>query len=458
MPSDPPVVERARCFAEEAHGRIGHRRKFSGVPYSEHLQAVVRLVAEVTDDPETLAAAWLHDTVEDTPVTVKDIEEAFGPVLAELVMELTDVSRPGDGNRAVRKTIDLNHLASASPRAKSVKLADLIDNCKDICKHDPAFARVYVAEMNALLGVLKEGDRRLHLRASETMTDCAAALGLPLAPGGYRDWISEAPPKRLDRQTLSALRVFTRSFYASDIAEPLLSFDGGEDARAAKKALALNGQPVTGIRENGLIIGYASQHDLKGDSVRSGLRPFLPGQVLDSQSSLSDVVSVLTRHEFCFLTLWGQIAGVVGRGDIQKPVVRMWLFGMITLIEMKISDRIESRWPDDSWRLFVSEGRIGKAEELRKERQRRNEYCRLLDCLQFSDKFQLLLEDELFLSDLGLVSKAEGKRAIKRLESLRNHLAHSQDIVSHDWPLIVRLSQRLESLVEKAAPLYFNRT
>ena len=95
----------------------------------------------------------------------------------------------------------------------------------------------------------------------------------------------------------------------------------------------------------------------------------------------------------------------------------------------------------------VSEGRIKKAEELQGERLRRGDTCLLLDCLQFSEKFQLLLEDKDYLSELGFVSKAEGKRAIKRLESLRNHLAHSQDIVSQDWPLIAAISQRLESLV-----------
>jgi hypothetical protein len=164
-------------------------------------------------------------------------------------------------------------------------------------------------------------------------------------------------------------------------------------------------------------------------------------------TDLKDVVSVLTRHAFCFLTMWGQVVGVISRGEIQKPVVRMWLFGMITLIEMKVTDRIERRWPDESWRLYVSEGRIQKAEALQGERLRRNDACRLLDCLQFSEKFQLLLEDKDYLSELGFVSKAEGRRAIKRLELLRNHLAHSQDIVSQDWPLIATITQKIESLV-----------
>ena len=121
------LVERARVYATQAHQRIHHQRKYSKQPYQVHLDAVARLVASVTDDPEMLAAAWLHDTVEDTPATLDDIEAEFGTPVAELVEELTDVSRPGDGNRVVRKQIDRRHTAQASGRAKTVKLADLID-------------------------------------------------------------------------------------------------------------------------------------------------------------------------------------------------------------------------------------------------------------------------------------------------------------------------------------------
>ena len=155
------LVDRSRRYATEAHSRINHRRKYSFEPYDVHLKDVAGIVATVTDDPETLAAAWLHDVVEDTPASFLDIEREFGPALAALVEELTDVSRPADGNRATRKAMDRAHLAGASSRAKTVKLADLIDNCRDICRQDPEFARVFLTEMASLLEVLGDGDQRL---------------------------------------------------------------------------------------------------------------------------------------------------------------------------------------------------------------------------------------------------------------------------------------------------------
>jgi (p)ppGpp synthase/HD superfamily hydrolase len=113
------LVVRARAFAIREHRRIDHRRKYSKQPYDVHLRAVADIVASVTDDPEMIATAWLHDVVEDTPTTLNDVEREFGNVVAQLVDELTDVSRPGDGNRAARKAIDRAHLAAASSRATS---------------------------------------------------------------------------------------------------------------------------------------------------------------------------------------------------------------------------------------------------------------------------------------------------------------------------------------------------
>lgn len=67
---------------------------------------MAELVGSVTDDPEVIAAAWLHDRVEDTPATFGGLEREFGRAVRDLGFELTDPSPPGDGNRAVRKAID----------------------------------------------------------------------------------------------------------------------------------------------------------------------------------------------------------------------------------------------------------------------------------------------------------------------------------------------------------------
>lgn len=81
--------------------------------------------------------------------------------MASLVGWLTDASTPEDGNREKRKAIDLEHTAAAPAAAKTVKLADLIDNSRSILRRDPAFAVVYLEEKRRLLKVLREGDPTL---------------------------------------------------------------------------------------------------------------------------------------------------------------------------------------------------------------------------------------------------------------------------------------------------------
>jgi hypothetical protein len=445
------LVERARAYATRAHKRIEHRRKYSNQPYDVHLEAVAKLVATVSSDAETIAAAWLHDTVEDTPATLGDIEAQFGATVAELVEELTDVSKPGDGNRAQRKEIDRQHLAQASVRAKTVKLADLIDNCRDITRHDPRFARIYLAEMGALLEVLKEGDplllqqaQRLHLRSMEE-------LGLGEQPPPEARWAVEPNP-------LAAVthphfrRTFRELFTARDIAEGLLSFDADASCAEVKKTLVHRRRDVASIRVKGAVQGYVSLSNLGEATCADRLRHFAPDQVVTGGSSLVDVIHVLTRHEYCFVTALGQVAGVVRRDDINKPMVRMWLFGIITIVEMALVRLIQERFPADGWQTLVSAGRLDKARAIQAERQRRNQYCELIDCLQLSDKGQILMQDAQLLKQLGFDSRAAAKRVVKELESLRNHLAHAQDIVTHDWAQIARLTRRVEEAGRDQGP------
>lgn len=164
------LEQQARDFASYHHAAINQRRKYTDEPYIVHPAAVADLVRSVPHTEAMLCAAWLHDVVEDTPCTLDEIRGAFGQEIAELVAMLTKVSRPSDGNRAARKAIDLAHMAKASPRAKTIKLADVIDNCSSIVDRDPAFAAVYLPEKAALLDVLREGDPDLYGRARRILT------------------------------------------------------------------------------------------------------------------------------------------------------------------------------------------------------------------------------------------------------------------------------------------------
>ena len=145
------MVVEAKMFATAAHAAIGQKRKYSGDDYIVHPQRVAAIVEKHGGTDEMVAAAWLHDTVEDTDVTPDLITKMFGVDVAGIVEGLTDVSLPSDGNRAKRKSIDRMHSASASTESQFVKCADIIDNSWDIAENDLSFAKVYKSEVFLLL-------------------------------------------------------------------------------------------------------------------------------------------------------------------------------------------------------------------------------------------------------------------------------------------------------------------
>ena len=152
-------------LAGKAHE--GQFRKYSGMPYIVHPIEVATIVQEVEHSDEMIAAALLHDVVEDTDYSFEDIAKEVSQEVADLVKGLTDVSTPEDGNRAVRKAIDKDHLAEQNAEVQTIKLADVISNSKDIKANDPKFAKVYIEEMKALLKVLTKGDKTLYAKAEE---------------------------------------------------------------------------------------------------------------------------------------------------------------------------------------------------------------------------------------------------------------------------------------------------
>jgi (p)ppGpp synthase/HD superfamily hydrolase len=159
------LLAKAIQFAVTAHGE--QKRKYTNEPYVTHPLAVMRIVQGVPHTTEMLVAAVLHDVVEDTHVELVEIKEEFGPVVATYVDGLTDISRPEDGNRATRKTIDRNHTAEQPAEVQTIKLADLIHNTASIEEHDPNFYKVYKQEKIKLLKILTKGDRTLMFRAQQ---------------------------------------------------------------------------------------------------------------------------------------------------------------------------------------------------------------------------------------------------------------------------------------------------
>lgn len=165
-PLNTDLLDRAIVFAVRAHS--GTERRGKGYPYIVHPMEAVEIVATMTADQELLAAAALHDTVEDTDVTVEQIREEFGDRIADLVAAETDIlpAEAADGKADAagndeastwhaRKRAAIDRLAGASRDAKIVALGDKLSNMR-------AIARDYAVEGDDFWNIFHVKDPASH--------------------------------------------------------------------------------------------------------------------------------------------------------------------------------------------------------------------------------------------------------------------------------------------------------
>jgi GTP diphosphokinase / guanosine-3',5'-bis(diphosphate) 3'-diphosphatase len=133
--SDIALIIRAAAFAADKH-KNQRRKDADASPYINHPLGLARVLAEEggVSDIETICAALLHDTIEDTDTKAAEIEREFGAKILALVLEVTDDKALP---KAERKLAQIEHASSISDKAKRVKLADKICNLRDVASTPP---------------------------------------------------------------------------------------------------------------------------------------------------------------------------------------------------------------------------------------------------------------------------------------------------------------------------------
>ena len=173
-------LKKVEELASELHGN--QKRKYSGDPYVTHTIRVANTVKKYGGDDTMVYAALLHDVLEDTPTTESDLislliktkELNLSQVknVVNLVKELTDVYTTENypsTNRKGRKELEALRLGKISPRAQTIKYADLLDNSEDILRNDPKFAEVYLKEKRDILKYMDRGNTSLYKKCLESL-------------------------------------------------------------------------------------------------------------------------------------------------------------------------------------------------------------------------------------------------------------------------------------------------
>jgi len=178
---DSHILKEIITFADHAHG--DQQRKYSKERYIVHPIRVMQTVQQYTNDLPVLAAALLHDVLEDTPVTLEEIRLFLKQHMSasdtertlDLVRDLTAIYTKkafSRMNRRTRKQKEFDRLSRAKSEAQTIKYADVMDNVVDIMTHDPDFGRVFLTEAELLLAKIDRGNPVLYQRAKQTLKQC----------------------------------------------------------------------------------------------------------------------------------------------------------------------------------------------------------------------------------------------------------------------------------------------
>lgn len=172
-------VLRAAVLSSQAH--VNQKRKYTNEPYVNHPMRVALAISLLfPEDHEAVCAALLHDVIEDTEVTEEALRIGFSGRIVDLVLETTKVSKKEDGNRAVRKALDLEHYRKASSTGQTIKVVDRTDNVKDIVDRDPVFAYEYLKESQELLDALTKADPVARNRLQNILLSAKSRLDMYL--------------------------------------------------------------------------------------------------------------------------------------------------------------------------------------------------------------------------------------------------------------------------------------
>jgi hypothetical protein len=251
------------------------------------------------------------------------------------------------------------------------------------------------------------------------------------------------------KSTLSDLRkLFESSITVKDIAEPLASFDAGVDVKTVQDFMDREDYDVIGVRRDGLVDGYAVKNEFLGKTLGENIKSFEKEDLLDERTLFKEVFRKLKDRRCLFILILGRVGGIVTRGDLQKVPVRMWLFGLVSLIEMQSKNIISFYYKNEKWKSKLKRKRLKEAHKIQKDRKNKNLDIGLVECLQFCDLRDLINCNDKLRRYLNM-TRRKGDKLFKDLEENRNKLAHAQDIITGNWPGIVDILNDAESLLNK---------
>ena len=269
---------------------------------------------------------------------------------------------------------------------------------------------------------------------------------------GYQLWTSPVTGYRRRGTRLADFREgFGDTIKAQAIFEPLQSCPIDAYALEMYDELRTREFDIAGVKRsaNEPVIGYVRREKLVSGFVGDHVEVITHDDYVIESISIDPLLTRLRDRTFLFVGVENQIAGILTLADLNKPLIRVYFFGLISLLEIHMSFWILREYPDDAWVGLLSPERVELARRTQDERKRRGQNLGLADCLQFSDKRDLVVKNDHLRVTLALGSKTKSRACLGDVESLRNTLAHSQyDLVQGGtWSSLIDLVHHVMQII-----------
>ncbi len=270
---------------------------------------------------------------------------------------------------------------------------------------------------------------------------------------GFQLWISPNTGIRRKGTTFKELQnIFIDNITTKFIYEPIYSCRLEDYAIEVKETLEYRDFDVIGvIDKNENLIGYAIREEMGECIINDFVRKIELGNIASDSTPILELLNILSIKPYSFVVESNKVVGIVTRADINKPIVRIYIFGIISLFELHLNFWITENYKDNSWQDIIKEDRLKATIGIYDNRKGNNEELTLLECAQFCDKRDILRNTDEFINMFEF-SKKNFERLLKDAEKIRNELAHSQNsiIANLDWERFVKTISNIESFLHKS--------
>jgi hypothetical protein len=227
--------------------------------------------------------------------------------------------------------------------------------------------------------------------------------------------------------------IFEDNIPVKIISEEIFSLPEGAFQTEIKEIMDKENFDIIGAKStNGTLVGFYHRNDLNGDNPIPKPLTFIHDHIILDSASILTAFKLLNDYEYLFLLEGNKICRLITRSDLDKIPVRLWLFGIISILEMQLKTKIALEFPYEEWQGLLKEKRLQDARKLFNEKKKHNEETELLQCLQLCDLKDIIIKTpslKLIFSENFSTKKLD--HIFKKITEIRNYLAHAQNITTN---------------------------